>query len=279
MSAKPVDIPFGRDGSGRFLPWLIALMVYLAALGLGGAFALDHALRGWERGLQGSLTVELPAASDALEAALADLRSAKGVLSARALNRGEVVALLAPWLGPDVPQDLALPRLIDLRIDPAAPPNLDSLRARLAKDAPGAALDDGRLWLEPAAALVHGAEAAIFGIVLLLAGAAVLSVIFATETGLSVHADVVELLHLMGARDTYIITQFERRALKLGLVGGALGTALAYATLLMGNLAAPAEAALAPWHYAALALLPFAASLLAVATARRTVGRALGLMP
>jgi cell division transport system permease protein len=280
---RPLDIPFDRDGSGRFLPWFIALMVYLAGLGMGGALALDRALDRWERGLEGSLTVLLPplsTAPDTMAAALADVKAASGVRSARAVSRGEIAALLAPWLGPEVPRDLALPRLIDVRIDAAHPPDLAALKAKLGKDAPDATLDDGRHWLAPMAALVRAIEAAALGIVLLVGGAAVLSVVFATRTGLAVHHDVIELLHLMGARDSYIVGQFERRALKLGLTGGALGLALAYATLLPGaRLAAPEGLALAPWHYAALALLPFAAALLAVATARRTVGRALALQP
>ena len=62
MTSRAIDIPFDRDGSGRFLPWLIALMVYLAALASSGALALDGALERWDRGLAGTLTVELPPA-------------------------------------------------------------------------------------------------------------------------------------------------------------------------------------------------------------------------
>jgi cell division transport system permease protein len=284
LARRSADIPFDRDGSGRFLPWLIALMVYLAALAAAGALVAGSALEGWERGLAGTLTVELPPApatgADDLQAALVALRAAPGVVAARALGTAEIAALLAPWLGPDVPPDLALPRLIDLHIDTAVAPDLAALRQRLARAAPDASLDDDRQWLAPAAALVHGSEALALGIVLLIAGAAVLSVVFATRTGLAVHRDAIELLHLMGAHDAYIVAEFERRALTLGLVGGALGLALAYATLLpLGRLAAPAGLAPAPWHLAVLAVLPMGAALLAAATARRTVGRALRRMP
>ena len=42
LAAPAIDIPFDRDGSGRFLPWLVALMVYLAALALSGALVLER---------------------------------------------------------------------------------------------------------------------------------------------------------------------------------------------------------------------------------------------
>jgi cell division transport system permease protein len=293
MTARAIDIPFDRDGSGRFLPWLIGLMVYLAALALAGALALDRALESWDRGLAGSLTVELPPAQDAgetdLAAAVAALRASPGVSAARPLARAEVAALLEPWLGADLPQELALPRLIDVRI--AGGTDLADVRDRLAKAAPGAVLDDHRLWLDHLVAMVRSAEATAIGIVLLIGAAAVLSVVFTTRTGLAVHRDVIELLHLMGARDRYIAAQFERQAVLLGLAGGAIGLALALATLLalaraggaasvLGESAAALPSvALAPWHYAALFGLPVAASLLALATARLTVLRALARMP
>ena len=64
--------------------------------------------------------------------------------------------LLEPWLGADTAaEDLALPRLIDVRIDPAHASDLAALRAQLAAAAPGAVLDDHRLWLDRLAALVR----------------------------------------------------------------------------------------------------------------------------
>ncbi|HXQ53653.1 MAG TPA: FtsX-like permease family protein [Stellaceae bacterium] len=293
MTSRAIDIPFDRDGSGRFLPWLIGLMVYLAALALSGALALDGALENWDRGLAGSLTVELPPAQDKTEtdlaAALAALRASPGVSAARPMARAEVAALLEPWLGADLPQELALPRLVDVSI--ANDIDLAGLRPRLAAAAPGAVLDDHRIWLDRLAVLVRTAEATAIGIVLLIGAAAVLSVVFTTRTGLAVHRDVIELLHLMGARDRYIAAQFERQAVLLGLAGGAIGLALALATLfalaragaatavLGEGAAALPSVGLAPWQYTALFALPVAAALLALATARFTVLRALARMP
>ncbi len=58
------DIPFARDGSVRFLPWIVALMVYLAGLALAGTLLLHSALADWNRGLAGVMTVELPPATN-----------------------------------------------------------------------------------------------------------------------------------------------------------------------------------------------------------------------
>ena len=294
MTPRRLEIPFDRDGSGRFLPALIALMVYFAALATSGALALDQALQHWSSGLAGTLTVELPAADDKAKdqfpAALAALKATPGIVSATPLERAQIAKLLEPWLGPGVAADeLALPRLIDVRIDPGF--DLAALRGALFRAAPSAVLDDHRIWLDRLAALGFTAEATALLILALVIAAAAMVVIFATRTGLSVHRDVIDLLHLMGARDGYIAAQFQQRALRLGLSGGLIGLGLALATLLALAHAGDAAASLGAYatpvpslrlalrHWAILFLLPPAASLIAMLTARFTVLGALARMP
>jgi cell division transport system permease protein len=293
---RRLDIPLNRDSSVRFLPWIIALMVYLAGLALAGTLVLQGALQRWDQSLAGTLTVQLPPAEDGkpdgMGAVLELLRHTPGVTSAEPLSRAATQRLIEPWLGTALtPDELALPRLIDLRIDPAAAPDLEPLRTQLAAAAPGAVLDDHRLWLDRLAGLVLSIEATALAIVLLIAGAAVLTVVFTTRAGLAVHHAVVEVLHLIGARDGYIAGQFQRQALDLGLRGGIAGLVLTLLTLLGIGHAGAATALfgehvrllpaleLAPWHWLVLLLLPLAAALIAMLTARITVLRALKRMP
>ena len=99
-----------------------------------------------------------------------------------------------------------------------------------------------------------------------------------TRTGLAVHARIIEIAHLVGARDNYVARQIQRHALWLGLVGGAFGLLLAAATWwalghVVGLVAVPFLPPLQPdwlrWIWIAL-LVPLA-GLLAMMTARRTV--------
>ncbi len=296
MLRRRLDIPLNRDGSVRFLPWIIALMVYLAGLALSGTLVLQAALDHWNRSLTGTLTVQVPPAEagapDPLPAVLALLRGTPGVVSAEPLTRAATAKLIEPWLGSALtPEELALPRLVDLRIDPAAPPDLAALRTRLAAAAPGAALDDHRLWLDRLAALVMSIEATALAIVALIGGAAVLTVVFTTRAGLAVHHAVIEVLHLIGARDGYIAAQFQRQALELGLRGGLVGLLLTVLTLVGIGHAGAATALfgedvrllpslrLALWQWPLLAALPLAAAVIAMLTARFTVLRALKRMP
>ena len=296
MGRTDSDIPLRREGTVRLLPWLIAPMAYLAALSLAGMLALHGVLQGWDRGLAGTMTVELPPARDASDKALAQalsvLRATPGVTSASAIDRDAEGKLLEPFLGTAVtPDELQLPRLIDLRIAAGAALDLGALRTKLATAAPGAVLDDHRLWLDRLYGLALSVEATGLAIVAMVGAASVLTVVFTTRAGLAVHHDVIELLHLMGARDLYIARQFENEAMRLGLSGGIAGVALAALTVwALGHAAAATavlgeEAKLLPdlrlvlWQWGALALLPLLTGFAAMLTARLTVLRALGRMP
>jgi cell division transport system permease protein len=296
MGRTDSDIPLRREGTVRLLPWLIAPMAYLAALSLAGMLALHGVLQGWDRGLAGTMTVELPPARDASDKALAQalsvLRATPGVTSANAIDREAEGKLLEPFLGTAVtPDELQLPRLIDLRIASGAALDLGALRTKLATAAPGAVLDDHRLWLDRLYGLALSVEATGLAIVAMVGAASVLTVVFTTRAGLAVHHDVIELLHLMGARDLYIARQFENEAMRLGLSGGIAGVALAALTVwALGHAAAATavlgeEAKLLPdlrlvlWQWGALALLPLLTGFAAMLTARLTVLRALGRMP
>lgn len=48
----------------------------------------------------------------------------------------------------------------------------------------------------------------------------VLTIALATQAALEIHREVIEILHIIGARDTYIATQFQLQALRMGLQGG-----------------------------------------------------------
>ena len=296
--ARRFDIPFARDGSVRFLPWIIALMVYLAGLAFAGTLLLNAALGDWNRGLTGVMTVELPPATNAADGdaevklVIAVLQATKGVTDAKLLPRAAVAKLVEPWLGGGAAvEQLALPRLIDVRIDPAHRPDFDDLRAKLAAAVPGALLDDARLRFDRLFDLGLSVELTALAIVVLIGLVAMLTTIFTTRAGLAVHQNVIEILHILGAHDSYIARQFARQALGLGLRGGLIGFALAIVTLAVLGRAADTAAflgpglrlvpsiVLQPWQWAMLVLLPIAAAAIAYFTALATVQRALARMP
>ncbi len=296
MRLGHADVPLARDVSERFLPWLVTLLVYLAALALASALVMQKVVQRWDRGLSGHVTVQLPppsaTATGTERAARIDrvievLVRAPGVKSAAHYDSDEIYELLEPWLGSAVAdQDLPLPDLIAVTVDPDRPPDLKALARKLHEAVPGTLLDDHQRWLGHLLHLVLSIQAVAVVIFVLVGLSAVLAVIFVTRTGLSIHRQVIELLHLIGAHDAYIAKQFQRHALKLGLRGGAIGLGLALATILpVGYYLGRVQSenlpvlSLSLLEWGLLALLPLVTALVAMITARLTVISTLARMP
>lgn len=294
MRPRRSDLPLEGDASTRFLPWLIALMVYLATLLLAAALAAGGVVERWERGLSGRMSVQVsPPAATAGEgspdlearvaAALRVLRETPGVETARRLSEAEMTALLEPWLGGRaLAEELPLPALIDVTVDPERPPERDALARQLAAAAPGVRLNGHGRWLGALTGAIRSLQVLAGVLLALVAAAAASTVVFVTRTGLAIHHHVIEVLHLVGAYDSYIARQFQRHALTLALRGGLLGLGLAAVTLLaldraLAGMQGPLVPALAltPAQWGMIAAVPLAAAAVAVATARFTVLRTL----
>ena len=284
-----LDLPLRRDASGRFLPWIIALMVYLAAMGGIGLIWLGEALSQWDEALAGTLTLQIPAdtSQPRIEMALGALRQTKGVTSTRLLPPEETAKLLQPWLGNNTAiADLPLPRLIDIRIDPRTTIDYTTLRGHLASVIPGSQLDNNPSWLDSVRDLAVRVEDVITAGVVAVTALIITIVVFTARIGLAIHRSLIELLHLLGAQDAYIARQFQVHALALGLRGGIIGaTAAALTAVFLGPathmLAVPISAySVFDWRVWLLLIVAcLAAGGVAMVTARITVLRQLARMP
>jgi cell division transport system permease protein len=229
-----LDLPLRRDDSARFLPWIIALMVYLAAIGGVALIWLGDALHAWNSELATTWTLEVPADATAtrIELTLGALRQTRGLVSARLLEPAETAKLLEPWLGTSIPIDtLPLPKLIDIRVDPNTPVNLAMLHQQLDSIVPYAQLEDNASQLGGMRKFALRAQGVIGAAVFVAALLIVTIVVFTARIGLAIHRSVIELLHLLGAPDAYIARQFQIHALWLGLRGGIIGAIAAAMTV------------------------------------------------
>ncbi|MCW9035729.1 MAG: cell division protein [Rhodospirillales bacterium] len=285
MFNQRTDLPLHKDPSNRFLPWLIAFMIYLATLATAGVMALDGLLSHWQAGVTHTLTVQIsPNASEkkteqVLSASLNLLNRTHGIAHAKAVPHSEIMTLLEPWLGvSDTVESLPLPILIDVELLDGVQINMERLLKDLKKIEPSASIDDHSVWLERVIRLTQSIQILAAAILGFIGFATIGTLIFTTRVGLAVHHSVIEVLHLIGAKDSYIARQFANHALGLGLKGGMIGIALAGPTLLgLGYLSSRLEGMLLPdvtltWiQWGGLAMLPVLTAFFASITARLTV--------
>ncbi|MBL4613424.1 MAG: cell division protein [Magnetovibrio sp.] len=293
MFSRRTDLPLDKDPLSHFLPWLIAFMVYLAALAQAGLISLDVLAQRWDTGMAAQLTVQIPSDPDASEAAnvrrlqkaLNMISNTPGVVHTAVVSEAKVLQLLSPWLGVVQAADVPLPRLIDVETDPDMQLDVRILQQKLSSTIPGTQVDDHGVWLARLIEMVRTLEVLAAGVLALILSAAMGTVVFTTRTGLTVHHEAIEVLHLTGAQDSYIAKQFAGRAWAMGFKGGIIGLSLALPTLLVLSYVADGLQAgmlpdmslpLAGWL--SLAVLPLAAGLAAGFTARFTVMRNLRRM-
>ncbi len=292
MFARRSDLPLDKDALSRFLPWLIAFMVFLAVLAMAGVLVLNATAARWDRGITGTLTVQIVPADDPskdderLQKVLKILAETPEVDHFETLGDDKLLTLLEPWLGTGAgAQDLPLPRLVDVELKPDAKLDVEALSRRVEARVPGVSIDDHSLWLERLVRLIRTVEGLASMILVLIALTTVGTVVFTTRTGLAIHRNAIEVLHFIGAQDSYVASQFAGRALTLGLKGGVVGLLLAAPTLWgIGVMARQMDSGLlpditlSPVHWAALAGLPVAVALIAMMTARLTVLKTLSRM-
>jgi len=301
MLGLRTDLPLDRDAAARFLPWILGFMVYLAALAVGSALVVDRLSAHWQSGLTGNLTVEVPFTDDIsvterseiLDKVIDLLSATPGVAGTTLLDDREIARLLEPWLGPEASElDIPLPAMIAVTLREDTGLDQEQLQRDLTAIQVGAKVDDHADWIADALSFLRGLKllaALLTGLVLT---ATALTIVFVTRTGLSIHRSVIEVVHLIGAPDAYIAGQFQAQSLRLGLLGGIVGTLLAAGTIIgadrllqsTGSFGGGSESGMAdlaldlqllPWQWGVLALLPVATAIIAMITARWTVLRSL----
>lgn len=212
-------------------------MAFLAVFALALSLASGRLADRWASELARSATLRITAPADQIaaqtEAALTILRQTPGVARARALSEEEQAALLTPWFGPGL--DLAalpVPQLIEVTED-AQRYDAAGLRLRLSAEVPGAVLDDHTRWRKPLVDAANSLRRLGWVSILLIGGAMAAMITLAANAALAANAQVIEVLRLVGARDSYIAGAFVRRFTLRALIGSGVGVALGLAGVLL----------------------------------------------
>jgi len=213
---KPGAIIPSTAASLTSLTVTMAVMCYLACLAIGALILVDRAVTSWTSGLSREMTIQVRMMRGTdivqeVEKARAITAAFPGVVSADILDESEGAKLLEPWLGTRSLEGLPVPRLIRVVSDTANPPNIPALEEALLQ-VKGARLDTHQKWEAELTRMARALSAVSYAILLLICVSAIAIVIFATRAVLQANRHIVDLLHLVGARDSYIARQIDGRS-------------------------------------------------------------------
>lgn len=293
------DLPLVGSSSSGFLRLLICMMTVLGMLALSASFALSAMTKRWSEGLQNKVSVEIPASDtdgnvilpgivqDMTSDTARILKQHPDVESAVVMKETQIRELLSPWLGSDMVMDsIPIPGLISVTFKKNTQTDLKALENELKTVAPRARIDTHESWLSDVVRFTGALQFAAALLTLIIAITTLVAVAGAVRSKLAENKEELELLHLMGASDSYIAKQLQRHTMILSLQGGLMGI-LAGALMLfiislvageMGvNLVPDFKLGLSQKTMLLLMPLPIAA--LAMVTTRFTVLRVLTKMP
>ncbi len=232
------DLPLKNDIAARFVPKIVALMVYLGTLCFVFTLFMVHSTESWEKQFSTQLTLEIPTTNKASSAVLQTrvlqlLQRTPGILNATPVPHKEMADLLQGLLGEEVNvEHLTLPIVIDITLNGKEIVDVPTLEAHLKNISPQIHLSDHRGWQNQVSGLIHTSIMIALVVTVLILLGALVTTTFATRTSLLIHRQVIEVLSLIGATPTYIANQFQRNAFKQGLIASGIGSGLAFVTFI-----------------------------------------------
>jgi cell division transport system permease protein len=242
---RPAPLLPRERAQDLLLVFVAAVLSFFACLGVIAALGADRAAGGWAEQLSGSATVLIrPTGTESADAAAtratAVLSGVRGVAEASELEKEKAQALIEPWLGRADLADLPIPRMVTVQFDPkAGAPTAAQLEQALKTNGLDGVVDDHSIWIKDIERAGALARAAAIGVAALTALAAAAVVAFATHAGLEARREIVEVLHLAGAEDGFVVGLFQNRMAQLAGIAGALGALaaalVAAAVRLMGG--------------------------------------------
>jgi cell division transport system permease protein len=222
-----------EDAREAALFFVVGALCFLAALAALSAKSTYGAARAWTAQVEGEFTVSLSGAdASAADMAAKLLAGIEGVETARAFSDAEINALLEPNFGQSgLPEDLPVPRLIAVTAEAGADDLGPGLSTALNAAGYTAAVDSHGEWAGDVRHMLSVSRIVALSIVALLSATAIAVIAFATHAALLARRDIVDVLHIAGAKDRFIAGLFQRRFWLLGLRAGTVGALLALASV------------------------------------------------
>lgn len=286
------ELPLEEGRANLFLEIMTAVMVFLFSVTLAGYMVINSMTKSWQNGISGSLTVQIMPAAESLTEQEKSLRLNKVITFFENYPQVEKVVLMSqkqkerlisPWLGNEIDvETLPVPELLDVTLKDESNFDYDKAASALQELAPYASIDNHNVWLHRLLDLVAVIQKLALSVLIMVLAASVFSIFYAACTSLGIHREIIEILHIMGAKDDYIAKQYARRGFRIGLLSGGVGTLLTLAAFgwlhhaamyLDGGVLAAAAMPAVGWVW--IVLLPVGAAVLSMLTSYWAVIRTL----
>lgn len=273
----------------RPLTGVAIIMCYLAAISLASAMGVGRWANAWQAQASLKMSLYIPLLENDISIKSHDkkikqiiilLNARAEIANATRISKQEMSKLLAPWLGKNIDlTGMPVMDLIDISLKPSIALNEKELEAAIHQILPEAELENHQQWHIAIGrwVLLMQILAGLILLASLLCMTAVISL--AAHATIDANRNVVSIFHLIGAQDRFVVSVFRRYFLRLGLLAGFLGAGAAGLTFFLAQQfwqfvpeqfsISAIGVELTTIDYAALALIPALACLIAVTSSRK----------
>lgn len=223
------EIPFATDQAHKTLPHMLAVMICFVSLLCAFSGDIYHYIQQQTAEQSRYIYIEMPVMEELSEAKRTAVTQHvfedASLENVQWLEQEEVERLLTPWLGKGLPLDtLPLPKLGEVRVSQPDMFDAAALRSALHAIDSKIQLDAEQPWRGQFAqggyVMVRVMLAAAFALFLVTLSLMTLM----ARTHFQLHGNVLELLRRVGAKDAYIVKQFQRHNARTALKGALFGS-------------------------------------------------------
>jgi len=212
-------------------------MIYLALLAILFSIVSTLSFDKWSNATRDLVTIHVPnptkgTGSDdgvtRIDETLKILRAFPDIESVTILEKNDIERLINPLIEKDILKNILLPALIEIRLKRNEV--LPDLNNALKNLSPDIFIEDHVELFLPDAKTFLGAKKLFSVIVSLTLFVAMISVIFTVHSGLAINREIIHVMHLIGAKNSFIARTFQKHVLKVLSISSVFATLLAIAT-------------------------------------------------
>ena len=229
------DIAFKSDINKGFLPFITAFMVFLACITLATAIIGNDLTTDWDRRMSNNITIQvLPdmrnknpdkEIEERIKNITEILKQTPGIKSSYAMSLKETTELLKPWLG-DIGKnklDIPLPRIITVEVSDIIPLNIKALTDEIKNYSHLITIETYETWMSEFTKTLSALQTLLGLIIILILTTTGITICYATKSGLTTNKNVIEVMHMVGAQNSYISKHFSNQMMQLSITGGIIG--------------------------------------------------------
>lgn len=237
------DIPLSHEGTRSFLPWVMGLFTLFLAVILACTLCMGGSFLRWNQELTNKFTIEIPNVTvvqsanlpqgnqvsehdlpHMLQSVMDMLKTYPSIVKAEVVEQEHLLGLIKPLIANvELLGNLQLPILVDMETLSSDFP-INELREKLKTISALIRIEPHARWQQTLYTFGNAIQTLSYTMMAFVVGIIFVVVSFVTRSTLSTYEPQINVLRLMGAKNSYIARHFQKNTFIHCIKGGGIGS-------------------------------------------------------